>query len=77
MKLYYVHVQFVPAIVHATLPCYCDTFGNETPCIFTERTMMPLWKRTGGDIARCIRHGNLICNETDADRTGLLEANNL
>ncbi len=26
--------------------------------------MRNLWKRTGGDIARCIRHGALICNAT-------------
>jgi hypothetical protein len=28
--------------------------------------MKPLWKKTGGDIARCIRHGALICHEEDA-----------
>ena len=41
----------------------CDT-TNGTPCTFTERSMQKLWKRSGGDIARCVRHGALICNET-------------
>jgi hypothetical protein len=44
----------------------CDCMRG-TPCIFTERTMQPLWKRTGGDIARCIRHGALICYEYAAE----------
>jgi len=41
----------------------CDT-THGTPCVFTERSMQKLWQRSGGDIARCIRHGSLICNET-------------
>jgi hypothetical protein len=41
----------------------CDVYGK-TPCVFSERTMRPLWKRSGGDIARCIRHGALITTET-------------
>jgi hypothetical protein len=41
----------------------CDT-TNGTPCTFTEHSMRKLWKRSGGDIARCVRHGALICNET-------------
>jgi hypothetical protein len=28
--------------------------------------MKSLWKKTGGDIARCIRHGALISWEEDA-----------
>lgn len=42
---------------------FCDS--DRSTCIFTERTMRPLWKRTGGDIARCIRHGQLITTERD------------
>jgi hypothetical protein len=42
----------------------CDGSDNSTPCVFTEFSMRNLWKRSGGDIARCIRHGALICNET-------------
>lgn len=42
----------------------CDTGDGTTPCTFTEYTMRNLWKRTGGDLARCVRHGALICNET-------------
>ncbi len=43
----------------------CDMADGtrETPCVFSEWTMRPLWKRTGGDIARCIRHGSLITIE--------------
>lgn len=52
----------------------CETNGRETPCIFTERTMQPLWKRTGGDIARCIRHGNLISREIEAESKEALKA---
>ena len=44
----------------------CEVLGNKTPCIFSESSMRPLWKRTGGDIARCIRHGALITNEMEA-----------
>jgi hypothetical protein len=40
----------------------CET-RNSTPCVFSPRTMQPLWKRTGGDTARCIRHGALITDE--------------
>ncbi len=43
----------------------CDCL-HSTPCIFTEWTMKPLWKKTGGDIARCVRHGALITSEFDA-----------
>lgn len=42
----------------------CDTPVG-TPCVFTEQSMRKLWKRTNGDIARCIRHGALICTETE------------
>lgn len=42
----------------------CDE-TRKTPCIFTESSMRMLWKRSGGDIARCVRHGQLICTETD------------
>lgn len=42
----------------------CDATGTGiTPCTFTESSMQKLWKRSGGDIARCVRHGALICNE--------------
>jgi hypothetical protein len=40
---------------------------RDTPCTFSERTMGPLWKRTGGDIARCVRHGALITSEVWAE----------
>lgn len=45
---------------------YCET-TRHTPCVFSEQTMMPLWKKTGGDIPRCIRHGSLISNELEAE----------
>jgi hypothetical protein len=51
----------------------CDYYHG-TPCIFTEQTMRPLWKKTGGDIARCIRHGALITNERDAESKKELHA---
>lgn len=45
---------------------FCDHVDKRSRCcIFTEQTMRPLWKRTGGDIARCIRHGALITTERD------------
>ncbi len=44
--------------------CDAGESHGTTPCVFTERSMQRLWKRSGGDIARCIRHGSLICNET-------------
>ena len=45
----------------------CEVMDErQTRCIFTESSMRPLWKRTGGDIARCIRHGALITNEMEA-----------
>jgi hypothetical protein len=50
--------------------CLCGT-----PCAFTERTMQPLWKKTGGDIARCIRHGALITYEFRAVSKKQLHAN--
>jgi len=46
----------------------CDqlTLGRDTPCIFDQYSMRNIWKRSGGDIGRCIRHGQLICNEMEA-----------
>lgn len=44
---------------------FCEGDWRGRCCIFTERTMEPLWKRSGGDIARCIRHGALITTERD------------
>lgn len=41
----------------------CDVVRG-TPCVFSEASMKKLWERSGGYIARCIRHGCLICNET-------------
>jgi len=43
----------------------CGTHHG-TSCTFSERTMHPLWKRSGGDIARCVRHGALIDEEVTA-----------
>ena len=50
-----------------TMPRFyvCDCLRG-TPCTFSEKTMQPLWEKSGGDIARCIRHGALICSEIDA-----------
>jgi len=45
---------------------YVCSESRETRCIFTEWSMRLLWKRTGGEIARCIRHGMLIDYEADA-----------
>lgn len=45
----------------------CEHHGygkDKTPCVFTESSMRPLWKRSNGDVARCIRHGALITVET-------------
>lgn len=44
---------------------FCDVDYPRTPCVFTDYSMRNLWKRSGGDIARCIRHGSLICNEAE------------
>lgn len=47
---------------------YCDARHlGKTPCVFTEHSMQRIWKRSGGDIARCPRHGQLICNEAEAE----------
>ena len=42
----------------------CDS-DRTTPCAFTEHSMRKLWKHSNGDLCRCIRHGALICNETE------------
>lgn len=43
---------------------FCETH-RETCCIFTLKSMYSMWKRTGGDTARCIRHGALITTERE------------
>lgn len=42
---------------------FCDS--EKSTCIFTERSMQSLWKKTGGDICRCIRHGQIITTRRD------------